>query len=247
MDEKNFIKRLRELRDYHGYSQKELAEYIEIPYNSIIKYETGDRKPNFETIIRLANFYNTSVDYLMGRTDFLLDDCDDRYINQLLEAFSGKVLYNLEHVYSISKDQINLEKLNDLRNSDIHVNSYLMIFGILVNIFNSVDTKNENLNPSNLNKTTESLNLICEVLFKLLSMQSLEPLNTEELSSLSLLIDKHIGGEFSFKSTLDLDTLGSKPLESKEENIQLLETYINLNNTNNQKALNILKRLMSEK
>jgi len=61
--------RLRDLREDRDLSQEEIARYLNIRQNTYSRYETSDRAIPLELMDILATFYNTSVDYLMGRTD----------------------------------------------------------------------------------------------------------------------------------------------------------------------------------
>ena len=61
--------RIRDLREDRDLSQKELAQYLNIKQNTYSRYETNDRAIPLDMICQLADFYNTSVDYLLGRTD----------------------------------------------------------------------------------------------------------------------------------------------------------------------------------
>lgn len=64
-----FQKRLRQARDLRGYSQAELGALAGMPASSIAHFETGNRKPSFDTLRRLANALNVTTDYLIGRAD----------------------------------------------------------------------------------------------------------------------------------------------------------------------------------
>ena len=61
-----FSKRLKELRLAHGETQKELANAIEVGRTTISEYESGKIVPKQEGLLRLANHFNVSVDYLTG-------------------------------------------------------------------------------------------------------------------------------------------------------------------------------------
>ena len=52
-----------------GISQKQLAETIGVSQQSINKYENHNIEPDIGTLIRMAEYFNTSVDYLIGHTD----------------------------------------------------------------------------------------------------------------------------------------------------------------------------------
>lgn len=60
---------LSELIKSRNIQKKELAEYLGIAYRNLRYYELGERKPDFDGLIALADFFNVSIDYLVGRTD----------------------------------------------------------------------------------------------------------------------------------------------------------------------------------
>ncbi len=61
--------RLREIRKAKGISQIKLAMELNTTQNTISRYETGEREPGIAELIRLADFFGVSVDYLLGLTD----------------------------------------------------------------------------------------------------------------------------------------------------------------------------------
>ena len=62
--------RLKELRQKANITQKELALSIHTSQQNIAFYEKGERKPKHEMVEKLADFFNVSTDYLLGKTDF---------------------------------------------------------------------------------------------------------------------------------------------------------------------------------
>lgn len=62
-------KRLRELREENKLLQKNLAEYLHCSQVAYSRYELGARDIPTEVLIKLAGFYNISVDYLLGLSD----------------------------------------------------------------------------------------------------------------------------------------------------------------------------------
>ena len=64
-----FAMRLKELREDNDLKQKELAEYLHIKQNTYSQYETGVISLTAEVLIKLADYYGVSVDYLLDRTD----------------------------------------------------------------------------------------------------------------------------------------------------------------------------------
>lgn len=61
--------RIRDLREENDLSQKELSKYLNIKQNTYSRYETNDRNIPLDIIGKLADYYKTSVDYLIGRTN----------------------------------------------------------------------------------------------------------------------------------------------------------------------------------
>lgn len=61
--------RLKELRLQHRYTQKELAIKLNIAQNTLCNWENGNRTVDEPTLQKLADFFDVSVDYLLGRTD----------------------------------------------------------------------------------------------------------------------------------------------------------------------------------
>lgn len=60
------MNRMKMLREGMGISMKEAARRLSIPYTTYVNYEKCVREPNSETLIQIANFFNTSIDYLLG-------------------------------------------------------------------------------------------------------------------------------------------------------------------------------------
>jgi len=65
----SFASRVRELRNAKGLTQKELASKFEASEVLWRKYEGGTRTPTFEGLIALADYFDVSLDYLVGRSD----------------------------------------------------------------------------------------------------------------------------------------------------------------------------------
>lgn len=63
----NFNESLKCHRELCGYTQKQLAELLEIAPRSYQRYELGEREPNIKTLIQIANLFNISLDDLVGR------------------------------------------------------------------------------------------------------------------------------------------------------------------------------------
>ena len=65
----NKLPRLRDLREDHDLTQQQIAELIGTTFQYYQKYESGVRQITVERLVILADFYHTSTDYILGRTN----------------------------------------------------------------------------------------------------------------------------------------------------------------------------------
>ncbi len=61
--------RLKYIREQRKISQVKLALAMDVSQNTISRYENGVHEPDIATLIKLADYFNISVDYLLERTD----------------------------------------------------------------------------------------------------------------------------------------------------------------------------------
>lgn len=64
-----FSTRLRELRTEFKFTQQQLSEMLNIRQQSYARYENGKGEPDLETVVKIANIFKVSCDYLLGITD----------------------------------------------------------------------------------------------------------------------------------------------------------------------------------
>lgn len=62
-------RRLKQLREEKGVTQEVLAEYLGVNRATVAAYETKDKRPGYEKLLKIADFFSCSIDYLVGRTD----------------------------------------------------------------------------------------------------------------------------------------------------------------------------------
>ena len=62
-------RRIRDLREDHDMTQTQIAKILGMSQTGYSKYETGENDIPTAILIKLARYYNTSVDYLLGETD----------------------------------------------------------------------------------------------------------------------------------------------------------------------------------
>ena len=61
--------RIRELREENDVKQQEIADYLHIAQNTYSQYENGNRDIPIEIFSQLADYYHTSIDYLVNRVE----------------------------------------------------------------------------------------------------------------------------------------------------------------------------------
>ena len=72
------MNRISELRMEKDLTMRDAARLLGMPYTTYVNYEKGTREPNSETLIQLANFYGTSVDYLIGKSESRMIQLDKK-------------------------------------------------------------------------------------------------------------------------------------------------------------------------
>ena len=82
------MNRIRDLREDRDLRQSDLAEAVGIDQRTISNYETGKSNPDSDALIRLADFFNVSIDYLVGRVkqDFYYSQDKKRFIESIQQS-----------------------------------------------------------------------------------------------------------------------------------------------------------------
>jgi transcriptional regulator with XRE-family HTH domain len=65
----NFCERIAELKSKKKLFQKDIAKAINVSVRQFLRYEKGEQQPTLPVIIALADFFDVSIDYLVGRSD----------------------------------------------------------------------------------------------------------------------------------------------------------------------------------
>lgn len=64
-----FPKRLRKLRESRKMSRRVLADFCQVSKSAIARYERGEQEPTVGAVCRIADYFEVSTDYLLGRTE----------------------------------------------------------------------------------------------------------------------------------------------------------------------------------
>lgn len=66
-----FGARLNEIRKAKGYTAQQMADLLQMQIRGYRKYESGHTYPSYENLVRIADFLDVSLDYLLGRDEFI--------------------------------------------------------------------------------------------------------------------------------------------------------------------------------
>lgn len=82
--------RLKQIRLERGYTQKNVADYLQVSGNVYSRYELETRQPTIDSLIRIAKFFDVSVDYMLGISDIpnpvVCPQGLSKYETELIEA-----------------------------------------------------------------------------------------------------------------------------------------------------------------
>lgn len=107
-------KRIKQLRDKNNLSQKRVSESIGVSNVQLSRYESGSRQPDYETLQKIADYFEVSIDYLFGRSPAIEGGKNNEEfesineINRLLEKYEidDMAFFDIEKWKSMSPEQI---------------------------------------------------------------------------------------------------------------------------------------------
>lgn len=116
----DFGKRLKLIREDHNLSREDLANKLNISYSTISKYETNVRFPDQEMLSKIADLFNVSTDYLLGRSNIPNPYVKNGNLSSIDAIFEEIHTLSPESQEELKK-LIELYKLRDMqkRNSEI--------------------------------------------------------------------------------------------------------------------------------
>lgn len=115
MDFKNFkMENLKKIREKKNITQTKLSVEIEVSQELISHYEIGKSKPNIENLIKLADYFNCSTDYLLERTNnpTIIKDINKQEKEQIdiIEKYNSLSDENKKHLSSYLNHLCNMNK-----------------------------------------------------------------------------------------------------------------------------------------
>ncbi len=135
-----FSERLKYLRLRKGMTQEEVAEKLGLSRFAIQKYESGEREPNFMTLIKIADYFDVSADYLLSRVVVETPRVYDKlnYITEFILKIEDDIdspFFTVSNIIERTYDSI--IELNDEERREITV--------IYARIFNNLNTLRSDL------------------------------------------------------------------------------------------------------
>lgn len=106
-------KRLKELRKSKGLTQKEIAQQLDLPYQNLSNYERDFRQPDYATLIKLADFFEKSLDFLIRRVQLPAQNkSGEDFFEYLTELYTeheigDRGLANIKEWEKLSKEDLN--------------------------------------------------------------------------------------------------------------------------------------------
>ena len=115
-----FKDRLKELRAAKGLSQRALADQIHISSSSIGMYESGQRQPDFETLEKIADFFNVDADFLLGRKDTTMRYVEVRPDGQPGEYYDDATVAKVTEMLRTNPEaRATFDALSNMKQEDI--------------------------------------------------------------------------------------------------------------------------------
>ena len=100
------MENLKKLRQQKGLSQQKLANYLDISQQSVYKYENDISEPDISTLKNIADFFEISIDYLVGNTE--IEQKFDNYVEESLNSEELDYIRSFRQLSSSKKKVIKL-------------------------------------------------------------------------------------------------------------------------------------------
>lgn len=101
---------LKEIRIQKGFSQKTVADGLECSPTVYSRYETGERQPSIDVLLKLSAFFNVSVDYLIGNQDITIPCLSPFEIELILAAREADERAREDALYLLQKHNVSIQK-----------------------------------------------------------------------------------------------------------------------------------------
>lgn len=107
--------RIKELRNQSNLSLRDLAQNLNISYSSLGKYERGEQQPNIETLLNIAKYFDVTVDYLLGNSNYKNTQEEFNFKNAIILSEEKELLNLFKRTASCYEFLIKLYEDNNIR------------------------------------------------------------------------------------------------------------------------------------
>ena len=118
----NLGERLKLLREENKITQEQLAEHLGVGRPTIAGYETKGKQPSFEILDKIADFFNVSIDYLLGRSDIKNPSTVSIEDDNKKDSTSNEIAEQIDKLSPESQEElkklIELYKLKDMQKNN---------------------------------------------------------------------------------------------------------------------------------
>lgn len=109
--------RIRKLREQNNITREDFAKKIDVTYAALSKYETGKRQPDYETLQKIADFFEVSTDYLLGRSNeiglnkgkLLVEDDEENFRKWAKDSSTGAFFSEI-----LESEEAEIEELREI-------------------------------------------------------------------------------------------------------------------------------------
>lgn len=208
----------------------ELLENLGLNKVTLQKYLNNEQTPTLEDIVLLANFFNTSVDYIAGNSKYVLDTWDFSFLEEFFHYSSEKI-----------KDHFNNRHSIDITNED---SIETILFGLLTYMTLSRTGKSfEDLTEEEIVNKKDAFREIISLFHSCITMSNQDCFDIKELRALNRSIVDYLFGDYSFANERIFNGLEDNTEESQNDRVQLLKACINQNIERSQRVVKLLDEL----
>lgn len=222
--------KLQHLLTINGLNTASLNKETSIDESTLQDYLNNVKSPTLEDAVQLAKFFNASLDYMIGTSDFILDTWDYDFLAEFLQFSSIKIREHFE----------------DRQNIKVHDRDELdtVLFGLLTYITLSRSGGSfEDLSDDEISIMKASYTEIISIFNSCITMSNQDCFDIKELKALNRNIVEYLFGDYSFVYERVLKGLENNTEISKVKKVELLKASINQNLEHNQMTLKILDSL----
>lgn len=195
---------------------------------NIHKYLNNIRRPTLDDIVRLANIFNTSVDYLVKNTDYILDTWDYDFLNELGEFSKEKI-----NDYFINRGNYTLPS-SDTR--------YTLLFSIVFNSLSDGRTIEDFIGEEK-EQFISTVDTLVKTCINIIDMPNSPQFSIAEAQLLNENIQLYNAGDYRFTDEQIISNLEENKELEQSEKIALLKSYLQQNIATTQRAINLLNEL----